>query len=357
MVETYGEGYRVMPDTYVLPEDRKHLIENWGEDITWIVKPIRGSNGRGIYLTKDKENLPERCVVQKYVNNPYLINGVKFDLRIYVLVTNFCPIVAYIYSDGLVRFATNPYTMDNSNKFCHLTNYSLNSKNKVYKAPQDADSIEGQKWRLETLWKYLQSRDIDVEPIKESIKDAVRKTLVAGEHRMKMFFKNPKVRYYDILGIDILLDSDLKPWVLEVNVNPRLLCSSAVDECVKEPLLKEALNIVGYPAGYRPMKLIKSEGDARPDPSLLLSFVRFAEENTRLKKFELILPSPFYPSSLSLTLFDQWSDSWHVRPAETLEELNKLCGSMFLRAPKTNPSYPAIHSRILKSLRKISKSK
>jgi hypothetical protein len=69
--------------------------------------------------------------VSRYVTNPLLINGHKFDLRIYVLVTCFDPLRVYVFKEGLARFASEPYTSANSksNKFVHLTNYSVNKKN------------------------------------------------------------------------------------------------------------------------------------------------------------------------------------------------------------------------------------
>jgi len=55
--------------------------------------------------------------------NPHLINGFKYDIRLYVVVTCFDPVKVYLYHDGLVRFATHKFSTKNVNdKFVHLTN-------------------------------------------------------------------------------------------------------------------------------------------------------------------------------------------------------------------------------------------
>jgi tubulin polyglutamylase TTLL6/13 len=75
----------------------------------------------------------KKYVVQRYLSNPFLIDELKFDLRIYVLLAGTDPLRLYIYKDGLTRFATKKYeepTNENMKvSFIHLTNYSLNKKN------------------------------------------------------------------------------------------------------------------------------------------------------------------------------------------------------------------------------------
>ena len=69
-------------------------------------------------------------VAQKYIQNPLLIDDLKFDLRIYVLLYGVNPLRIFLFKDGLVRFATEPYHKPNDdnidNLFMHLTNYAIN---------------------------------------------------------------------------------------------------------------------------------------------------------------------------------------------------------------------------------------
>jgi tubulin polyglutamylase TTLL5 len=131
MQETFGkEVYHVIPDTYSLPEEAAEFTDAFrSEPGAWIVKPPNSSQGKGIYLldSLNEVQLSENVVVSKYIHNPYLIQGFKFDLRIYVLVTSMDPMRIYLYDEGLVRFASEPYDINQKlNQFAHLTNYSLN---------------------------------------------------------------------------------------------------------------------------------------------------------------------------------------------------------------------------------------
>jgi len=75
--------------------------------------------------------LDDHLIVSKYIDNPLLINGHKFDLRIYVCITSYEPLRIYIYKEGLARFASEKYSLKDAktNLFNHLTNYSINKKN------------------------------------------------------------------------------------------------------------------------------------------------------------------------------------------------------------------------------------
>ena len=94
------------------------------------------SRGRGIYIIDDiaEVSVDELSIVSRYIANPLLINGHKFDLRIYVCVTSVDPLRIYVFKEGLARFATQQYSSNvaKGNKFIHLTNYSINKKSQNY---------------------------------------------------------------------------------------------------------------------------------------------------------------------------------------------------------------------------------
>jgi len=74
-------------------------------------------------------------VVQKYCENPLLVDGRKFDLRAYMIVVCMKPYLV-LYQPGYVRMSLNPYTTENfdkDNKLTHLTNNSVQKNHPDYK--------------------------------------------------------------------------------------------------------------------------------------------------------------------------------------------------------------------------------
>ncbi len=89
---------------------------------------------------------------------------------------------------------------------------------------------------LQVLWNYLRDRGVNVETIKASLRDIVIKTLLSVTPVLtEMMKNNVESRYscYELFGFDVLLDSDLKPWLLEVNISPSLHSTSSLDLSVK----------------------------------------------------------------------------------------------------------------------------
>lgn len=75
-------------------------------------------------------------VIQQYLDQPHLIEDLKYDLRIYVLLYGVNPLRIYIHKEGIARFCTEPYRRPNGrnmdNLYMHLTNYAINKHNSKY---------------------------------------------------------------------------------------------------------------------------------------------------------------------------------------------------------------------------------
>ncbi|XP_054266333.1 tubulin monoglutamylase TTLL4-like isoform X2 [Macrosteles quadrilineatus] len=247
-----------IPKTYVLPQDNKLLRAAWEKNCgkeTWIVKPPASARGTGIKVIHKWTQIPKKCplVVQKYILNPYLINGSKFDLRLYVLVTSINPLRIYMYDNGLVRFASVKYSNEFTSladRYMHLTNYSINKLSSQYTQNEDATACQGHKWSLQALWTYLrEERKVDVKALWKTLVDLVIKTIISGESPISQLSSaNLASRYcsYELFGIDVLLDHELRPWLLEVNISPSLHSSSPLDLAVKGPMVQDLMNIAGY---------------------------------------------------------------------------------------------------------------
>uniref|UniRef100_G1PTD0 Tubulin tyrosine ligase like 13 n=1 Tax=Myotis lucifugus TaxID=59463 RepID=G1PTD0_MYOLU len=82
---------------------------------TFICKPDSGCQGRGIFITRNPREIKigEHMICQQYISKPFLIDGFKFDMRIYVLLTSCDPLRIFMYEEGLARFATMPYVEPN----------------------------------------------------------------------------------------------------------------------------------------------------------------------------------------------------------------------------------------------------
>ena len=109
MLMAVGKDYKFFPRTFLLPADYTELKKEFGDknrgNKTFIVKPSQGCQGTGIMLTRSLDQIDpnEPNIVQRYMHRPHLLDGYKYDLRLYVLVSAISPLRIYLFEEGLVR--------------------------------------------------------------------------------------------------------------------------------------------------------------------------------------------------------------------------------------------------------------
>ena len=214
----------------MLPALLAHAQRRADQSDPYIVKPTDNGEGTGIYIEgslaglKKLGRLPAldngrrpRRLVQTYLSDPHLINGFKWDLRTYVLVTSAYPLRAYVFHEGLVRFASTKYTKASKKKTAFLTNTSIN-KHKTGSASSGT-------WSFKQLEEHFTAEGHDYAQLFGRIKRAITLLLLSAE---KQFYKR-FVRYrhgctncYQLLGVDLILDSKMHPRVIETNGEPSM---------------------------------------------------------------------------------------------------------------------------------------
>ncbi|XP_050542309.1 probable tubulin polyglutamylase TTLL2 [Daktulosphaira vitifoliae] len=268
MKNVFGSSlFGFSPDSYNLPLDYTKLAaecshdSDIGEKSIWICKPVGQSQGKGISLISQIGDLvyDTNTVVQRYIKNPLLIGGYKFDLRLYVLVPSFHPLTIYLYREGLTRFSTDKYSLNNlDNQFAHLTNSSINKFGPNYSETKEKVGL-GCKWTFQQLRNYIHQAGVNDWLLWQKISVLVSLTLASQCTSI------PKTsNCFELYGFDILVDSDLKPWLLEVNLSPALGNDCDVDNQVKRPLLHEMFDLLGLPMCNTGLSLFRATSKTGP---------------------------------------------------------------------------------------------
>jgi hypothetical protein len=272
----------------------------------WIVKPVNSSRGRGIYLSLDADAIvadaqAEKAqsspasastsasasaatpgagasvVVQEYIASPLLVGGRKVDLRLYVCVTSFEPLEAFLYHEGYARYATQPYSACPSRLAdlrTHLTNSSIahdvdgalpRLSPDAGDADADSEARGNPKQLLSAFLRELAAAGADTARLLRDIDVLVLKSLLCVRARV-----GPQPHAFELFGVDVLLDAALRPWLIEANSSPSLNLLTDVDRTLKPRLLADTLLLAAPPAVDRAylarLLTYRANAHAWPDP-------------------------------------------------------------------------------------------
>ena len=220
------------------------------------MKPNDECQGRGIFLTRDPNVIKptDQVVIQKYMYKPHLIEGLKYDLRIYVMLCGVNPLRVYIYKDGLARFATVKYEKpkdDNiDNLFMHLTNYAINKESEGFVANTDKNNDDvGSKRSLQRILEGIELDDGEeaMENVQMKLYDIINKSLCMSTPHMTHLIRSchpddiENQLCFQILGFDVIIDSNLRPFLLEINQCPSLKTDSPIDIRIKRGLVIDVM--------------------------------------------------------------------------------------------------------------------
>mmetsp|Transcript_29534 Transcript_29534/g.95294 ORF Transcript_29534/g.95294 Transcript_29534/m.95294 type:complete len:442 (-) Transcript_29534:400-1725(-) len=286
-----AEDLDCVPATFILPADHALLADEFRRSpgSMWIMKPTSKSQGIGIFIVRKwsqvrrwlarrgEDTLPNKdlYVCSRYITNPLLIGGKKFDLRIYVLVLSYRPLKVYVFRRGFARFCTSNYTNDLAeldNELIHLTNVAIQKHSDEY----SSGGTHGWKWSLQNLLAYIEgTRGLDAA---DAMMGSIGWLIVHSLKAVQNVIINDK-HCFECYGYDVMLDSDLKPWLIEVNASPSLSTTTTTDRILKTQLISEVMALV-FPPNFLEAGRGAGMGSRRP---------AFAgEESTHQGDFELL---------------------------------------------------------------------
>jgi hypothetical protein len=258
------------PETYSMPEEYGQLaqLKQSEPNALWMAKPTGSKNGLGIKVLSDPTEAPKMkgILVQRYVYPPHLVSGLKFNFRLYVIVTDIEPLRLYVYDQAMLYFSGEKFEAKNTEALAsHISNRGYTESPRFFpdaiewEGHPDAEEVDRSTRTLSAFMQYLEEEGHDAEQLWSEVKEVIFKSFAAVLPAMRRNWKKlaPKAssRYFlpRVTGLDVHLDESLKPWLLEVNPNPAMMSRKRIRSRVVRSLwtmvTPGAMESVVWPAG------------------------------------------------------------------------------------------------------------
>lgn len=246
----------------VQKDGKKSKYTEGGKNL-WILKPVGLNRGQGIHVVdsikKCKKLIKQYCfgkeavlqekveqikctqfIIQKYIEDPLLIHGRKFDIRVWVLVNHNQD--CFFFKEGYIRTSSSPYTTDPAaleNEYVHLTNNAI-QKN----SPNYCEFEDGNQLSFEDFKKYLKNQGKPEDFFEKVILKKMKNyTKISLESIKKRLNPNKKNHCFEIFGYDYILDAEYNTWLIEANTNPCLEESSQILKMLLPRMLNDAFKL------------------------------------------------------------------------------------------------------------------
>ncbi|XP_041627309.1 inactive polyglycylase TTLL10 isoform X13 [Vulpes lagopus] len=233
------------PETYRLDirDDREAFFTLFDENQIWICKPTASNQGKGIFLLRNQEEVaalqvkaqsieddpiyrkmpfraPQARVAQRYIQNPLLLDGKKFDVRSYLLIACAMPYMVF-FGHGYARLTLSLYDPHSSDLSGHLTNQFMQKKSPLYVLLKE-DTV----WSMDRLNRHIndkfrKTKGLPRDWVFTTFTKRMQQIMVHCFQAVKAKL-HCKLGYFDLIGCDFLIDENFKVWLLEMNSNPAL---------------------------------------------------------------------------------------------------------------------------------------
>ncbi len=237
----------LMPKSYILPDDQQQFIYNYDPKKIYIMKRnIQRQNGLKISrnledilndFNKYKNDSYPYVIIQELLQDPYLIDGRKINLRVYVLVTRENDQSnLYVYNDGFMYYTAKKYE---SNSDDHGVNVTTGYIDRQVYIDNPLTHGDFKKYLVKTH--NTQTSDLVFNNIYKLISD-VFSVFIPHVGNSSKLYNNLK---FQLFGVDVAIDDKFGAKIMEINKGPDLGAKDLRDSELKHDLVRNMFNIVG----------------------------------------------------------------------------------------------------------------
>ncbi len=173
----------------------------------------------------------ENILAQKYIDNPFLYKGHKFDFRIYMLISSVNPLKVY-YHDGFLRISLFKYSKNPAQKGAAITNTELSKMvikrcekfNETHDGMNADELREFQMKTLDELNDYVNEikKVNDTKWLDNYLRVEFEKAFLSVAKMVeKRIYNSSDV--FEMYGVDFVIDDDLKVYIIEINASPMIV--------------------------------------------------------------------------------------------------------------------------------------
>ncbi|CAD0197651.1 unnamed protein product [Chrysodeixis includens] len=240
---------KYIPKAFTFPKDKRNFLE-YAKNNPKAMFVEKNNHHRHVLLKNvsdiDLKNTTK--FVQEYMQNPFLVDGHKFDIGIYVVITSVNPLRVYWYKgDAIFRYCPakyHPFDAGNLDKYVvasdYLPTWEVPSMAHLYTALGNS--------MKESFDSYARSKGKDPAPMWEDIQKAIAEVFITKEHHIIDALKAyaSKDNFFELFRFDFIVDEDLKVYLLEANMSPNLSSRHfPQNELLYEQVLYHTMSLTG----------------------------------------------------------------------------------------------------------------
>ena len=191
----------IFPRSYLLPDDISVLQQDKNKHFILKRKWASLRNGVDLYDNKNDivKNHHKYDIAQVFIKKPYLINGFKFDIRIFMAVD--CNLGVYVYKKGYNVYTKKPYKYDTLDRECKINMaYAPDNHYDINRLPRTTDELQ----LPDKVW-YILGKKLGY------ILGACDRLCCSGDRG-----------YGNVYGMDVELLENMEPKIIEINSTPSM---------------------------------------------------------------------------------------------------------------------------------------